>query len=105
MRRLTALAALAILVVGIAFALGVRASRDGTDAKAQPARHTQISWTAAQTLITGCRVREVGQTHALAVTLTLRNGARRFAREPAIDDVMRVLNRARRCGPVTFATE
>jgi hypothetical protein len=105
MRRSTALA-VATMVVGVVLALGIRATGDGPDAKAGESKQTQISWDEARALITGCGVREVGQTHALSVTLTLRDGARRFTREPAIDDVVHVLNGTQgKCGPVTFATE
>jgi len=65
-----------------------------------------ISWTEARALLRHCDVTAVEQTHSRLVTLTLRSGARRYAREPRIDDLFREINRLpARCRPATIATE
>lgn len=68
--------------------------------------YRHITWSEAKALIRECRAREVGQTHSRLVTLTLKKGGLRYTREPAIDDVLDVVNPAMHtCGPITFATE
>jgi hypothetical protein len=57
-------------------------------------------------LVGSCRAVKVGQTHNRVVTAKTRDRRRVWTREPRIDVVIPVVNRANaRCGPITFATE
>jgi hypothetical protein len=98
------------LFVLLAVALSGCAGHHATASVTQPMTalpaYRHISWAEAKALIRECRAREVGQTHSRLVTLSLRDGGRRYTREPHIDDVVDVVNRtSNKCGPITFATE
>jgi len=66
-----------------------------------------ISWFEAEQLLADCRIKQVGQTHALAVTLTLDDGIRLQTTEPVIDYVLRLASEAQqKCGSqIIMATE
>ncbi|MDX6487194.1 MAG: hypothetical protein QOF43_2347, partial [Gaiellaceae bacterium] len=65
-----------------------------------------VSWSTAVALVRDCKVKRVDQTHARLVTVTLRSGGTAQAREPRIDAIIPVVNRAgRKCGPIIFSTE
>ncbi|MFA5133741.1 MAG: hypothetical protein WC459_02985 [Patescibacteria group bacterium] len=65
-----------------------------------------ISWTDAQRLISFCQVKKIGQTHALNVTVWLKNGARLETKEPKIDDVIDLATSAgAKCGKIQMMTE
>ena len=66
-----------------------------------------ISWFEAEQLLADCRVKQVGQTHALAVTLKLDDGTRLQTTEPVIDYVLRLASEAQqKCGfRIIMATE
>jgi len=67
---------------------------------------SEISWEQAVAYIEECEADMVFQTHALDVYVTLKNGSRTHTKEPAIDDVFRVLDRTREaCGTIPVATE
>src|SRR3989344_2518680 len=53
-----------------------------------------ISWFEAEQLLADCRIKQVGQTHALAVTLTLDDGIRLQTTEQVIDYVLRLASEA-----------
>jgi len=54
----------------------------------QPA--AKISWDEARNLILGGKVRFCGQTHALHVSLQMRDGRGFYTTEPKIDDVIKL---------------
>jgi hypothetical protein len=56
-----------------------------------------IVWDEAVSLLMDGQVKQVAQTHALEVTLTLRNGTEMKTVEPVIDAVFQVINE---CGDV-----
>jgi hypothetical protein len=90
---------LALLLVGLSGCGGHKAA-------AGHSPYQRISWAEAKGLIRQCHAREVGQTHSRLVTIALRDGGRRYTREPHIDDVDAVVNEAMKtCGPFTFWTE
>ena len=65
-----------------------------------------VSWAKVVALVRDCKAKAVDQTHARLVTVTLRSGGTAHAREPRIDAIIPVVNRAyRRCGAITFSTE
>ena len=67
---------------------------------------TAVGWPQVVSLVRDCRAKRVDQTHSRLVTVTLRDGRKVWAREPRIDAIGPVVNRANaRCGPITFSTE
>jgi hypothetical protein len=65
-----------------------------------------VRWSGVVSLVRHCRVTRVDQMHSRLVTVTLRDGRKAWAREPPIDAIIPVVNRANaHCGPITFATE
>lgn len=66
----------------------------------------EVSWREAVSHLESCNVKMVVQTHGLDVYLDLRDGSRVRAKEPAIDEVFRVIDRTRdKCGTFPIATE
>jgi hypothetical protein len=66
----------------------------------------ELSWQQAVSHLESCNVEMAVQKHELDVYRDLRDGSRVHAKEPAIDEVFRVLNRTRRkCGTIPIATE
>ena len=70
------------------------------------ATNEEISWMGAEWLVTNCRVESVGQTHARAVTVLLKNGDRLKTTEPNLDDIIDIAHAAEeKCGEIPIATE
>ena len=66
----------------------------------------EISWAGAEWLVTNCRVESVGQTHARAVIIELKNGDRLKTTEPSLDDIVNIARAAEeKCGEIEIATE
>ena len=66
----------------------------------------EVGWARLVSLVRDCEVKRVDQAHSRLVTIILRDGRKAFAREPRIDAIIPVVNRANeKCGPITFATE
>jgi hypothetical protein len=66
----------------------------------------EISWVGAEWLVANCRVESVGQTHARAVTVVLKNGDRLKTTEPNLDDIVNTARAAEeKCGEIPIATE
>ncbi len=66
----------------------------------------EISWLEAEQLVVGCQVASVWQTHARAVTITLKNGDRLKTTEPNLDDIINIARAAEeKCGEIEIATE
>jgi hypothetical protein len=63
------------------------------------------AWREIRDAILGCQAKAVGQTHALDVSVTLKDGRTLRAKEPAIDAVMDVVNASRCSSQPAFATE
>lgn len=81
-------------------------SRDDFPAAVPAPGSVFISWADAVKAIENCMAEEIAQTHSLDVYLTLDDGRRVRAVEPAIDEVMPVAERARReCRNMVIATE
>jgi len=69
-------------------------------------RITAVTWRRAVNLVSTCKAKRVEQTHSRLVTVTLRSGRSVYAREPRIDAIIPIVNRANKaCGPIEFATE
>lgn len=87
----------------------VRKIRMGSET--DPLHHTApgdrfISWQSAVTLMRGCEVKMVMQTHALDIYLTMKNGERLRTVEPMIDEVFKTTQEINeRCGGIGVATE
>lgn len=70
------------------------------------AANEEINWEGAEWLVTNCRVKSVGQTHARAVTVDLKNGDRLKTTEPNLDDIINIAHAAEeKCGEIPMATE
>jgi hypothetical protein len=66
----------------------------------------QIDWLQAQAMISNGEVGQVVQTHALQVTLMLKDGRSLITTEPVIDEVMRVIEACgATCSDIKIATE
>jgi len=66
----------------------------------------EISWEGAEWLVANCRVESVGQTHARAVMIELKNGDRLKTTEPNLDDIIDIAHAAEeKCGEIPIATE
>jgi hypothetical protein len=66
----------------------------------------EASWEEAVAYIEKCEAALVFQSHALDVEIELKNGERVHAKEPAIDEVFRLLEQTRdTCGTIPMATE
>jgi len=66
----------------------------------------EASWIAAKWLVANCRVESVGQTHARAVTIVLKNSDRLKTTEPNLDDIINIARAAEeKCGEIEIATE
>lgn len=97
-----------LLAATLAAATACSSSSVGTRVRTAqgPPGYRQVSWPEAQRLIRACETKVVGQTHRRLVSLTLRDGSKVFTHEPAIDDVIREVNRlSRKCRPTQFWTE
>ncbi len=64
-----------------------------------------ISWPQAVSLIKGCEVTMIMQTHSQDVHLDLKDGRSVVTVSPLIDDVFRVHQEAQVCGQIPVATE
>lgn len=72
----------------------------------EPTLLKDISWDDAQKLILNCDVTLVAQTHSLDVSLDLKDGSVVTAREPKIDAVFALVEKARKtCGDIMMMTE
>ena len=93
----------------VVFALSLAFSGCGSDGKPTDvgaASSSAARWSRLVSLVRTCQATRVEQTHARLVTVTVRGGGKTWAREPRIDAIIPVVNRANaRCGPITFATE
>lgn len=70
------------------------------------ATNKEISWVEAEQLVVGCQVERVGQTHARAVTIVLKNGDWLETTEPNLDDIIDIAQAAEeKCGEIEIATE
>jgi len=70
------------------------------------ATNEEISWMEAEQLVVHCQVESVGQTHARAVTIVLKNGDRLKTTEPNLDDIVNIAQAAEeKCGRIEIATE
>ena len=66
----------------------------------------QLTWEEAEELLLSGQVREVYQLHSLEVTLVTADGQVYRTYEPAIDDVLEVMERCGDlCAEIIFATE
>lgn len=90
----------------LAVILCVGMSACGADRPEPTSASGRVSWTEAQHLLKGCRVRALGQTHSRVVTLKFVDGKTATSREPKIDQIFHLLSRLPRdCRPHTVATE
>ena len=65
-----------------------------------------VPWQRAVDLVNAGRVDEVFQTHALSVQLHLHDGSRVQTVEPAIDEIVRAIQRCgQTCAHIVIATE
>ncbi len=65
-----------------------------------------LTWSEAKQLILDGKVKQVVQSHALTVTLTLVDGSTRTTVEPQIDEVFRVIRECgERCKDISWVTE
>lgn len=70
------------------------------------ATNEEIGWSGAEWLVANCRVGSVGQTHARAVIIDLKNGDRLKTTEPNLDDIINIARAAEeKCGEIEIATE
>jgi len=70
------------------------------------ATNKEISWVEAEQLVVYCQVERVGQTHARAVTIVLKNGDRLKTTEPNLDDIISIVRAAEeKCGKIEISTE
>jgi hypothetical protein len=84
----------------------LRALEAGEEPRPHSPGTTYVSWPHAVRLIEACQPSFVGQSHALDVDMTLKDGRRVRAVEPTIDEVFRVVERTRdACGQIPVATE
>ena len=96
---------IALVVFALSFALSGCGS-DGKPTHVGAAGSSAVSWSRLVSLVRTCQATRVEQTHARLVTVTVRGGGKTWAREPRIDAIIPIVNRANRhCGPITFATE
>lgn len=66
----------------------------------------KTNWELVEQAIRDCDVSSIMQTHALEVTVVLKNGEVVKAKEPKIDDVFDIVNQFReKCGEIRMATE
>ena len=66
----------------------------------------QVTWDQAVSMIMNGEVKQITQTHALDVTLQLKDGRTLITAEPAIDDVIQVIQRCgEACKDIVIATE
>ena len=66
----------------------------------------EVSWHRAQALIKNDEVERITQTHELKVTLFLKDGRALITVEPAIDEVLRIIEQCgERCSEIAVATE
>ncbi len=65
----------------------------------------QVTWDEAVSILYAGDVVSVFQTHDLQVRLTLKDGTTVVATEPAIDEIVREVNRCAGCGDIAIATE
>jgi len=66
----------------------------------------EISWEEAKSLVFDCQTEKVWQTHALQVTIILKNGIRLKTVEPKIDDIVNVAKSVQeKCGKILIGTE
>ena len=64
------------------------------------------NWNLIKQALSNCEVKTAMQTHALEVTVTLKNGENIMAREPNIDDIFDVINQHKdKCGEIIMMTE
>jgi hypothetical protein len=66
----------------------------------------QVSWEEAQAIILEGQVEQIFQFHDLTVIMTLKDGTQIETIEPAIDEVLRIIDRCGdKCADISFATE
>lgn len=66
----------------------------------------EVGWHRAQALIKNDEVERITQTHELKVTLFLKDGRALTTVEPAIDEVLRIIEQCgERCSEIAVATE
>jgi len=66
----------------------------------------KIGWIQAQALIKNDEVERISQTHDLEVTLFLKDGRALVTMEPAIDEVLRIIEMCgQACSEIVVATE
>jgi len=66
----------------------------------------EISWPGAEWLVTNCRVKSVGQSHAREVWIELKNGGQLKTSEPNLDDIINIARAAEEeCGEIPMGTE
>jgi uncharacterized lipoprotein len=66
----------------------------------------EVSWHQAQALIKNDEVERISQTHDLKVTLFLKDGRALMTIEPAIDEVLRIIEMCgQACSEIVVATE
>lgn len=83
----------------------LRALAEGETGRPPVIGSTLIPWIQALNLIRTCEVERVGQTHALDVYLTLKDGTEVRTVEPYIDEVFYAVSEAKKCPPIPIATE
>lgn len=109
MQKRFVLASVLIALVGVAL-VGILYMTsllppDGVDQGNEP-QAREVSWEQAVSYIENCEAEMIFQSHALDVFVHLKDGSRVHAKEPAIDDVFRVVDRTRdECGTIPMATE
>jgi hypothetical protein len=99
-RRSTGWPQLALVLAVLSFAFS------GCGSDKQEATATKVSWARVVGLVRICKAKRVEQTHSRLVTVTLRVRSKFWTREPRIDAIIPVVNRANaRCDAIIFATE
>jgi len=64
-----------------------------------------IEWSEALSLIKNCEALRVSQTHDLNVDMWLKDGRQVWTVEPAIDTVVKEVQRLTKCGNIPISTE
>lgn len=83
----------------------LRVLAEGEVGRAPVIGSTLVPWAQALNLIRTCEVDRVGQTHALDVYITLKDGTEIRTVEPYIDEVFYAVSEAKKCPPIPIATE
>jgi len=69
-------------------------------------QETNSTWEQAVLALNNCEVEKAFQTHNKIITLTLKNGNKLIAREPQIDEIIKVIEETEaKCGNVPMGTE